>query len=109
MFRSLQYLLLLSFFTFQLQAQTILISSINNEYGLSNTLCIGQRAFIKYTKTGNFTSNNVLTVQVKTSYDGENTWKSVNTIDSSGTLIFTLPESLINYTYGNSGYFNRVK
>ncbi len=106
MFRSLQYLLLLSFFTFQLQAQTILISSINNEYGSSNTLCIGQRAFIKYTKTGNFTSNNVLTVQVKTSYDGENTWKSVNTIDSSGTLIFTLPESLINYTYGNSGYFN---
>lgn len=103
MFRFFQYLLLLSFFTFKLQAQSISISSVTSK---ADYLCVGQRAFIKYSLTGEFASNNKFTVQVKNSYDGDNTWKNVSTRDSSGTLIFTLPESLIKYTYGNAGYFN---
>lgn len=103
MIRFFQYLLLLSFFTFKLQAQSISISSVTSK---ADYLCVGQRAFIKYSLTGEFASNNKFTVQVKNSYDGDNTWKNVSTRDSSGTLIFTLPESLIKYTYGNAGYFN---
>lgn len=106
MFRFFQYLLLLSFFTFKLQAQSISISSVTSQSGVASTLCLGRKASIKYSLKGDFASNNTLIVQVKSSYGGENTWQNLNTKDTLGTLIFNLPESFTNYVYSNGGYSN---
>lgn len=94
MIRFFQYLLLLSFFTFKLQAQSISISTVNGESG--NNLCVGQRIVIQYKIQDTFNADNKFTVQVKKSYDYSGKWNDVETKDSSGFLIAILPQSLFN-------------
>ncbi|MDR6562096.1 MULTISPECIES: T9SS type A sorting domain-containing protein [unclassified Arcicella] len=100
MIKSLQFSLLLMFFTFALKGQTIGITQVQSE--INSTICLGKKVLVSYSKTGTFNKENTFKLQVKSSYLSEG-WISLETKDSSGYLVAVLPNEIPN-TNGNYNY-----
>ncbi|MEA5403862.1 T9SS type A sorting domain-containing protein [Arcicella sp. DC2W] len=90
MLQKLQLSLLLMFFTFVSQGQSLEILAVNGQT-YSYNVCLGQQATIQYRSTLNFSLGNNFKVQVGRS-DGS--WTEVSAVDSSGYLLATLPTEL---------------
>ena len=100
MVKNLQLSLLLILFSFILKGQTIGISKVQSE--TNSIICLGKKVLVTYTKTGTFNQDNIFKVQMKSSYS-EN-WTNLETKDSSGYLVITLPSEMPNAISGNSYY-----
>ncbi len=100
MLQKLQLLLLLMFFTFVLKGQIVQISKISGES--TSSVCLGQKVYVAYTKTGIYNQDNSFKIQLRPAYS--NTWIDVSTKDSSGYLVGTLPSNVHNISNGYSNY-----
>ncbi|MBB6002754.1 T9SS type A sorting domain-containing protein [Arcicella rosea] len=105
MLRKLQLSLLLIFFTFVSQGQSIEIQEVNGQ-AYSYYGCLGQKVIISYRSTVSFNQGNTFKIQVGRS-DG--TWDDVSAVDSSGYLVATLPTELsVKYTEPNPSVSLRI-
>ncbi len=102
MFKKLPLLLLLMFFTFAVKGQSIGISRISPASG--SNICLGNKINLAYNIIGKFNQDNVFKVQVKSNYS--NNWVDVAAKDSSGYLIATLPNEVVNISNNYSNYAN---